>query len=235
MRPSLTTPSPVTWSLGVALVAAHVARRLAHHTGPDALVRWGAIRSGEHRLAEAWRLAAHGWLHVHAIHLALNLVPLLLLGPWIEQRVGRRRLAATWTLATVAGGLLSASTAPSGALIVGASGGSFGLLGFTLAQLSGAPVARTHRPRALRRRAPARGPHRPRRRALRAPRRRPHRRHRGARVQAARGRRRGGLISEGGSQPRRRRTEISPAEARSHAAPKSVRVVRSASVQSQPF
>jgi len=139
MRTSLTTPSPVTWSLGVALVAAHVARRLAHHTGPDALVRWGAIRSGEQRLAEAWRLAAHGWLHVHAIHLALNLVPLLLLGPWIEQRVGRRRLAATWTLATVAGGLLSASTAPSGALIVGASGGSFGLLGFTLAQLSGTP------------------------------------------------------------------------------------------------
>ena len=139
MRPSLTSPAPVTWSLGAALVAAHLARRLAHHAGPDALVRWGAIRSGEHRLAEAWRLAAHGWLHVHAIHLALNLVPLLLLGPWIEQRVGRRRLAATWTLATVAGGLLSASTAPSGALIVGASGGSFGLLGFTLAQLSGAP------------------------------------------------------------------------------------------------
>jgi membrane associated rhomboid family serine protease len=139
MRPSLTTPAPVTWSLGAALVAAHVARRLAHHAGPDALVRWGAIRSGDHRLADGWRLAAHGWLHVHAIHLALNLVPLLLLGPWIEQRVGRRRLAATWSLATVAGGLLAATTAPSGALIVGASGGSFGLLGFTLAQLWASP------------------------------------------------------------------------------------------------
>jgi len=139
MRTSLTTPAPVTWSLGAALVAAHVARRLAHHAGPDALVRWGALRSGEHRLADGWRLAAHGWLHVHAIHLALNLVPLLLLGPWIEQRVGRRRLAATWALSTVAGGLLAASTAPSGALIVGASGGSFGLLGFTLAQLHATP------------------------------------------------------------------------------------------------
>ncbi|MDB4932260.1 MAG: gluP [Myxococcaceae bacterium] len=139
MRPSLTTPAPVNWSLGAALVAAHVARRLAHHAGPDALLRWGAIRSGDHRLADGWRLAAHGWLHVHAIHLALNLVPLLLLGPWIEQRVGRRRLAATWSLATAAGGLLAATTAPSGALIVGASGGSFGLLGFTLAQLWAAP------------------------------------------------------------------------------------------------
>ena len=139
MRPSLSTPAPVTWSLCAALVAAHVARRLAHHAGPAALVRWGAIRSGEHRLAEGWRLAAHGWLHVHALHLALNLVPLLLLGPWIEQRVGRRRLAATWALSTVAGGVLAASTAPSGALVVGASGGSFGLLGLTLAQLSTSP------------------------------------------------------------------------------------------------
>jgi membrane associated rhomboid family serine protease len=129
----------MTWSLGAALVAAHVARRLAHHAGPAALLRWGAIRSGDHRLADGWRLAAHGWLHVHAIHLALNLVPLALLGPWIEQRIGRRRLAATWSLATVAGGLLAAATAPSGALIVGASGGSFGLLGFALAQLSTAP------------------------------------------------------------------------------------------------
>lgn len=137
MRPPLTTPAPVTWSLGAALVAAHLARRLAHHAGPDALMRWGAIRSGEYGLADGWRLAAHGWLHVHAIHLALNLVPLLLLGPWVEQRVGRRRLAATWGLATVSGGVLATAMAPSGALIVGASGGSFGLLGFTLAQLVG--------------------------------------------------------------------------------------------------
>ncbi len=139
MRSSISTSAPVTWSLGAALVAAHVARRLAHHAGPDALIRWGAIRSGEHHLADGWRLAAHGWLHVHAIHLALNLVPLLLLGPWIEQRIGRRRLATTWSLATIAGGVLAASTAPSGALIVGASGGSFGLLSFTLAQLSTTP------------------------------------------------------------------------------------------------
>lgn len=139
MRPSLTTPAPVTWSLGAALVAAHLARRLAHHAGPDALVRWGAIRSGDHGLANSWRLAAHGWLHVHALHLLLNLAPLLLLGPWIERRIGRRRLAATWAGATVAGGLLAASTAPSGALVVGASGGSFGLLGLTLAQIAATP------------------------------------------------------------------------------------------------
>ncbi len=139
MSSSLTTPAPATWSLGAALVAAHLARRLAHHAGPDALVRWGAIRSGDHRLADSWRLAAHGWLHIHALHLLLNLVPLLLLGPWIERRVGRRRLIATWTGATVAGGLLAATTAPSGALVVGASGGSFGLLGLTLAQLAATP------------------------------------------------------------------------------------------------
>lgn len=139
MSSSLTTPAPATWSLGAALVAAHLARRMAHHAGPDALVRWGAIRSGDHRLADSWRLAAHGWLHVHALHLLLNLVPLLLLGPWIERRVGRRRLVATWTGATVAGGLLAATTAPAGALVVGASGGSFGLLGLTLAQLAATP------------------------------------------------------------------------------------------------
>ncbi len=139
MSSPLTTPAPATWSLGLALVAAHLARRMAHHAGPDALVRWGAIRSGDHRLADSWRLAAHGWLHVHALHLLLNLVPLLLLGPWIERRVGRRRLVATWTGATVAGGLLAATTAPSGALVVGASGGSFGLLGLTLAQLAATP------------------------------------------------------------------------------------------------
>jgi membrane associated rhomboid family serine protease len=142
MRRTLATPAPVTWTLGAALVAAHLARRLARHAGPDALLRWGAIRSGDHGLGDAWRLAAHGWLHVHAMHLALNLVPLLLLGPWVERRVGRRRLAATWGLATVAGGVLATATAPAGALIVGASGGSFGLLGFTLAQLAGAPSRR---------------------------------------------------------------------------------------------
>jgi len=90
---------------------------------------------------EPWRLLSSGFLHVNFLHLGLNMYMLYVLGPALENTLGRARFLALY-LASVVGGsflvvlfssfpdsvadLLRAS--PTGGT-VGASGAIFGLFG----------------------------------------------------------------------------------------------------------
>lgn len=73
------------------------------------------------------------FLHASNEHLASNTLPLVVIG-WVVLLAGVR----TWWLVTaivvVGGGLLTWTIAPSGQVIVGASGVVFGWLGFLLAR-----------------------------------------------------------------------------------------------------
>lgn len=73
----------------------------------------------------------YGYLHLGIIHFAFNMIVLSQVGPMLEQEIGRARFFSLFTLAIIGGALarlLITGLAPI--LLVGASGGLFGFIGF---------------------------------------------------------------------------------------------------------
>ena len=80
---------------------------------------------------QLWRLVTYGFLHAGPIHLTVNALSLLGLGPLCEAVFGRTSTAALFLSAVVSGAVLSQlGPAP---LAVGASGGAFGMMGALVA------------------------------------------------------------------------------------------------------
>jgi membrane associated rhomboid family serine protease len=82
-----------------------------------------------------WQLATHAFMHGNLLHIAMNLLCLMMFGAELEAHWGRRRYLAFYALCTLGAGLCQASTATfmlaeKGWLYtsLGASGGVFGLL-----------------------------------------------------------------------------------------------------------
>jgi membrane associated rhomboid family serine protease len=92
---------------------------------------WGLVPSAPRLLS----LATHLFFHSSFQHLLGNMVALWLIGPHVEEALGRREYAAFYLGAGMAAGLLHAflalAVAPetAGLPLVGASGAVFGLLG----------------------------------------------------------------------------------------------------------
>ena len=91
---------------------------------------------------EPWRFLTAAFLHSPGslIHIAFNMYALWLVGPYLEQALGRWRFVALYVLAAIGGQVgvtLLASTAGVGWLttVVGASGAVFGLFGAILVVL----------------------------------------------------------------------------------------------------
>ena len=80
---------------------------------------------------EWWRLLTSGFLHSGLLHVGLNMAILAILGPPLEQALGRLRFAALY-LAGLVTASLGALLASPDALTVGASGAIFALMGATL-------------------------------------------------------------------------------------------------------
>lgn len=79
-----------------------------------------------------WQLMTHGFVHVDLMHLALNCLALWILGPVIEEALGRTRFLALYLLATFAAGVTILWFAAPTSSTLGASGGVFGLMGALL-------------------------------------------------------------------------------------------------------
>ncbi|MCX7888541.1 MAG: rhomboid family intramembrane serine protease [Rhodobacteraceae bacterium] len=77
--------------------------------------------------------ATYGFLHAGLIHLTLNMLTLLSLGPPCAMRLGEGRFVALYAVSTVGGGLGYALLARGFVPMVGASGALFGLAGAILA------------------------------------------------------------------------------------------------------
>jgi rhomboid protease GluP len=104
------------------------------------LVELGAFVPAGFSPAQAWRLVAFLFLHFGWLHLGLNLLGILVVGPYLEYAVGRARYLAVYFLSGIAGGLvilagLSLRPPTHVQMIVGASGCLMGLLGGTAAVL----------------------------------------------------------------------------------------------------
>ena len=96
-----------------------------------ALVTLGMTGEEAWRAGWWWTIVTAVYLHGSLLHLVFNLLWIRQLAPAVEQLFGSARLIVIFTVAGVAGCLLS-NTA-SGAWVVGASGAVFGLLGAMVA------------------------------------------------------------------------------------------------------
>ena len=79
---------------------------------------------------EPWRMVTSAFLHspTSILHILFNMYSLFIFGPIIEHAVGRARFAALYLLAALGGSVAVLFLAPA-AVVVGASGAIFGLLG----------------------------------------------------------------------------------------------------------
>lgn len=82
---------------------------------------------------QPWRWLSYSLVHstggtFGVLHIGLNMYALYLVGPYLEQQFGRLRFLALWLL-SVLGGAVAYAALTENALMVGASGGVFGLFG----------------------------------------------------------------------------------------------------------
>jgi rhomboid protease GluP len=126
-----------TWAILAVNVAVFIAesflggtKKLITLYDMGALVPLSVIRG------EWWRIVTAQFLHYGGVHLMMNLLGLLILGPFVEHALGRWRYLLAYLVAGC-GGMITFmllalhSPADSHSVLVGASGGIMGLVGCT--------------------------------------------------------------------------------------------------------
>jgi len=98
----------------------------------DVLLRDGAMYAHALQLGEYWRLIAYGFLHADGVHLAGNMICLMLWGGHLEKRIGHLYFLLIYLAALVAGAVVTDLSQAREYLTVGASGATSGLLGALL-------------------------------------------------------------------------------------------------------
>ncbi len=130
-------PRPWLTALGCGLcVAAAAALSIAgSSTEISTLVRAGAMVRGLISEGQWWRLATSIFVHVGAVHVAVNVISLWVIGRLSEEVFGKLRTAMLFAASGVVGATASYLASPVG-MSAGASGAIFGLLGATLGELT---------------------------------------------------------------------------------------------------
>ncbi|MBR0894967.1 rhomboid family intramembrane serine protease [Bradyrhizobium tropiciagri] len=98
----------------------------------ELLFRYGAMYTGALARHEYWRLFAYGFLHVNFVHLATNMLCLVLWGGHLERRVGPTYFIILYFCSMVFGAIVGNATHATPYLTVGASGATSGILGALL-------------------------------------------------------------------------------------------------------
>ncbi len=131
--PAPRAPLPIaTLTIVAVSVAVMVLQTLAGGSkNPDVLMDFGASYRPYFQHGQYWRAVMPMFLHIGWWHLALNMIPLLLLGPVLEQMYGYGRYAAIYVGAGISGSLLSMYHGHS-VPAAGASGAVFGVVMATL-------------------------------------------------------------------------------------------------------
>ncbi|MCI4673957.1 rhomboid family intramembrane serine protease [Candidatus Mycolicibacterium alkanivorans] len=113
-----------------ALIAVNVVMFVLQKTVPGLqreLVLWApAVAGGEY-----YRLVTSAFMHYDILHLLFNMWALYIVGPPLEQWLGRLRFGALYALSALGGAVLVYLISPISAATAGASGAVFGLFGAT--------------------------------------------------------------------------------------------------------
>lgn len=119
--------APATPVLLAAIVALFALQSYWGGASVASSVRMGAVAPGE-AYGQPWRLLSYALLHVNLQHLVANGLSLLSLGMFYEKLLGTGRFLLLFALAALGGGI-AARTVGSHAVMVGASGALWGVLG----------------------------------------------------------------------------------------------------------
>lgn len=132
------SPPLVTAAILALNVAAYLCTGLKSTRGlnsPDASALfqdWQLQPFAVHQDGSYYRLVTSAFLHVNLLHVATNMVTLVIIGPLLERTVGRWRLAALYTLSLLGGSAAIYVFGSPAVPVVGASGALFGLFGACL-------------------------------------------------------------------------------------------------------
>jgi membrane associated rhomboid family serine protease len=102
---------------------------------PDVLLQLGALQTREMIQTGTWyRLIAAIFLHGGLLHLGINLVVLGLLGRAVERNHGIAETVSIFFISAIGGNIISCLMQP-GYILLGSSGGIFGLIGICVADI----------------------------------------------------------------------------------------------------
>lgn len=116
----------VTYGLIAANVVMFVLDMASRGLKRDFVLWAPAVASGEY-----YRLITSAFMHYGIAHILFNMWALYVLGPPLEQHLGRLRFGALYGLSALGGSVLVYLVAPISAATAGASGAVFGLFGAT--------------------------------------------------------------------------------------------------------
>jgi membrane associated rhomboid family serine protease len=134
-----TNPTPVV----IALVAICVVAFATSGFGKTSVIdRLGMFPDGVYFDHEYYRLFTSLFLHLDFLHIAFNMISLLIVGPAVEVMLGKARFLTLYLLAGLGGDVFSYLIVPGNQLSAGASGAIFGVFGayVVLALLRGKPM-----------------------------------------------------------------------------------------------
>jgi membrane associated rhomboid family serine protease len=121
-----TNPTPVV----IALVAICVVAFAASGFGKESVIRrLGMYPDGVHFQHEYYRLFTSLFLHLDFLHIAFNMISLLIVGPAVEVMLGKSRFLTLYLLAGLGGNVLAYLIVAGNQLSAGASGAIFGVFG----------------------------------------------------------------------------------------------------------
>src|SRR3989442_6786226 len=122
----------VTIATATVLIAGFFDEIAAGAAGSEvALLPLGALRTRGWSWVDWWRVLTFSFLHLNALHLALNVAGVLWLGGIIERRLGPTSLVVLFVLTGIMSGvvrMLLGPRLPTTGIAIGASRGVFGLL-----------------------------------------------------------------------------------------------------------
>jgi rhomboid protease GluP len=113
----------------IAMFAAEIA--LGGGDNAETLYRLGALFPPAVRAGEWWRLIASLFLHFGPLHIAMNMLGMWVLGPFVEFALGFRRFVYVYLLTGIGSMWVVMHLGPPRQMTVGASGCIMGLVGAT--------------------------------------------------------------------------------------------------------
>jgi membrane associated rhomboid family serine protease len=132
------SPPVVTIALLVLNVAAYLATALPSSRGlndPEysrLFQDWQLLPYAVFHSDQYYRLVTAAFLHANLLHIGVNMVSLVFVGPYLEREVGWWRFTAVYALSALGGSAAIYAFGAPLVPVVGASGALFGLLGTCL-------------------------------------------------------------------------------------------------------
>jgi len=121
-----TNPTPVVIGLVVVCVVVFVASGFGKMSVID---RFGGLSHQVHQSDEYYRFFTSMFLHFNFLHIASNMISLLIVGPAVEVMLGRTRFLSLYLVAGLGGGVASYLFLPGESVSAGASGAIIGVMG----------------------------------------------------------------------------------------------------------